>query len=67
MVNVGDYVVDKYKLPKCGDQSKLGKITNVADDGTVTVEMETGIPAERHRVVPAEQFQQLFELENPKE
>ena len=38
----GDRVRDKFKEPKPGDESNEGVVKSVDEDGTITVEWETG-------------------------
>lgn len=60
MITVGDKVKDKFKKPRCNDESVYGLVTNITEH-EITVEMETGIA--RKRVLPKEYFWNIFEKE----
>ena len=58
-MKAGDRVRDKFKSPRPGDDSAFGVVVKVGRD-TVTIQMDTGLPAERARIIPKKQFDVIF-------
>lgn len=56
----GDRVMNKYKIPRPGDESNLGTIKKI-NSTEVTVEMDTfDIHDQKFRTMPRHQFDVLF-------